>query len=73
LTKAPVSFWQTLLSERSQVQEFVTDTGAFDWQVEDETGGKVVRAERQGKEPTLVLQVRFYARVVGGLEGDGLG
>ena len=32
----------------------MTDTGAFDWQVEDETGGKVVRAERQGKEPTLV-------------------
>ena len=32
----------------------MTDTGAFDWQVEDETGGNVVRVERQGKEPTLV-------------------
>jgi hypothetical protein len=30
--------------------------------VEDEIGGKVVRVERHWKEPTLVVQVRFYAR-----------
>ena len=35
--------------------EFSTDTGAFDWQVEDDTGGNVVRVERQWKEPPTLL------------------
>ena len=47
------------------------DSGVFGGQEEDDTGGNVVLVERQGKEPTLVMQVRIYARVVGGLEGDG--
>ena len=34
----------------------------FGGQEEDGTGGNVVRVERQWKEPTLVVQVRFYAR-----------
>ena len=47
------------------------DSGVFGGQEEDDTGGNVVLVERQGKEPTLVLQVRFYARVVGGLVRAG--
>jgi hypothetical protein len=67
LTKAPVPFLQTLLSERSQVQSSrpiqVRSTGRWRMRLVEMLFGW----RDKGRSRPLFVQVRFYARVVGGL------